>query len=399
MKRANSTVNFSTPTNTKLLPMKATIIATNLVRAQGFCGDYIEYKIKIFCHYKTWFINKRFSDFENLNKILSKSIIHLPPMPPKRLFKNSEETIAERKTMFNRYLKYLFHKVNIFQHEAILDFIKIDKKILQLVIKKQNMISEEKGEKSLKSSFNKINMYVKSKGSLEQKQPKSLEVQSTSNLFNKVMINDEQEQEDKGVKENYYSFFLEYKAKEKDETGKPLTTLLIEEFLRNLAQKVENKSEIIRAFEIYMKKGKKFPNFSKLEIIELFIGETDFSTENTDENGKEYLRGLFYHIGDIESNLYGAQSCLMFLDKLLNYEFNPMCEIYRHVFKTRKIENFLEMRIEEHALSNNTHISNCAFNVIKIIFDEKFNKALIKKIVKNEVVYSKFLQWITIKDM
>jgi hypothetical protein len=52
--------------------------------------------------------------------------------PPKRLFKNSEKIIEERKSFFNKYLQYLFKNKNIFTLPELLDFIQIEQKIIEL---------------------------------------------------------------------------------------------------------------------------------------------------------------------------------------------------------------------------------------------------------------------------
>ena len=106
-----------------------------------------------------------------------------------------------------------------------------------------------------------------------------------------------------------------------------------------------------------------------------------------------------YHVGEIENNVLGAQACLDFLVKLLDYEYNPECELYRYVFKTRKIDFFLEMNLHEHAKSQNVNVVNSAFKIIKMLIDEKISRKYIKMILKEESVIDKFIRWSEITDL
>ena len=408
--RSYSTSSF---TQERLFPISGKIISANIIKGQGFGGDYVEYKIKVATYYKIWYVKKRYSDFERLHSSLIKLIPNLPMFPPKRFFKNSDETIEERRKMFNRYLKFLFTKTHIFSYQEILDFIKIDKKVLELFIKKHSMLLAENSNKkddnsSLSSSFNKLNIFYKSKYETGGKKPKSLET-DLNDINNHIKIEDNEAE-----KENYYATFLDYKmclgeidTKNADDINKA-AILVIEEFLINLSQKDENKSEIIKTFESFLKRKKKWPCFNKDEIAKLFTGEKTKSSEVSLNNqsstsdiqeSEKIIKGLMYHVGEIENNILGAQACLDFLVKLLDYEYNPECELYRYVFKTRKIEFFLEMNLHEHAKSQNVNVVNSAFKIIKMLMDEKISRKYIKMILKEESVIDKFIRWSEITDL
>ena len=153
---------------------------------------------------------------------------------------------------------------------------------------------------------------------------------------------------------------------------------------------------------------KKWPCFNKEEIAKLFTGEKTKSSEVSLNNqsstsdiqeSEKIIKGLMYHVGEIENNVLGAQACLDFLVKLLDYEYNPECELYRYVFKTRKIDFFLEMNLHEHAKSQNVNVVNSAFKIIKMLIDEKISRKYIKMILKEESVIDKFIRWSEITDL
>ena len=83
--------------------IKARIINHSLVHGIGYNEDFIEYWVEISTDYKKWIVKKRYSEFYELNKILSEKMPELNKLfPPKRIFKNSEKIIEERKSFFNR---------------------------------------------------------------------------------------------------------------------------------------------------------------------------------------------------------------------------------------------------------------------------------------------------------
>ena len=141
-----------------LLNIKAQIINSKLVHGTGYNGDYVEYWIEVITDYKKWIVKKRYSEFYDLNQKIMPKIPEINKLfPPKRFFKNSEDTIEERKICFNKYLSFLFKKKNIFSFNEVLDFIQMEKKILELYIKKHTMVRQDQDNcvfQSLKRSFN-----------------------------------------------------------------------------------------------------------------------------------------------------------------------------------------------------------------------------------------------------
>ena len=79
------------------------IISTKLIKNGFFNSNFVEYIIKVKTVYKTWTINKRYSDFEKLYLLLYKKYPYLnfPSFPPKRVFRFTDNTIEERKNKFN----------------------------------------------------------------------------------------------------------------------------------------------------------------------------------------------------------------------------------------------------------------------------------------------------------
>jgi len=304
-----------------LLNIKATVINSKLIHGTGYNGDYVEYWIEISTDYKKWVIKKRYSEFYDLNQKLLEKIPDISDLfPPKRFFKNSEDTIAERKKYFNKYLYILFRKKNIFSLNEVLDFIQIDKKIVELYIKKHTMVRQDQDNYvflSLKKSFNRM-LYLekmdkcKSVGetnningisSLSTKVNSKEEINHgiDANLYNinkSIMESCDGIYDIDDIHSNYYSTLLEYEenkniTEKNDEESKTNnmysyslregSTAVIEEFLKNLSQDIDNKTDIMATFEEFLKQNERWPKFSKTDIIKLYVGNINNSTINPDK--------------------------------------------------------------------------------------------------------------------
>ncbi len=347
--------------------INARVISTKLKINNGILSsNYILYVIKVNTPYKSWYIQKRYSDFENLNNSIPKDYEIDKLIPPKRLFKNSDSTIQERKKKFNNYLYFLLNNLDVLKNKELIKFFKIDEEIIDLYLINSSMISNEyalKQNNFLCQSFKK------------------------NNLSNSLKLNED----------NYFILFEDFhtsseELKDKTQIGK----LVIEEFLKNLDLKIENMDKIVKTFLSYMRYNNKWKKLYKEEIKELFIGaniknnsnddtiinysnqETQNSTLNSDSSfiidnyesmNPSYVRGLFFHIGNYYKNYLGSVSCLNLLYDLLNIEKNPDAEKYIKIFKNCKIEYFELMNLIE--LSKTKHYSNekICFDLIRIYFN------------------------------
>ena len=464
-----------------LLNIKAQIINSKLVHGQGYNGDYVEYWIEIVTDYKKWVIKKRYSEFYELNKKIIQKIPEINKLfPPKRFFKTSEDTIEERKISFNKYLRFLFKEKNIFSFSEVLDFIQIEKKIVELYIKKHTMVKQDQDNnifQSLKKSFDRLSFIEKMEKSksvgqsLNRISSISTKINSKEELINKldqninyintsIIESSDATYDVEELNSNYYSSVLEYekiknnqdKSKIKEDNDifinssnkKDEITIVIEEFLKNLSQDIDNKTDIIKTFEDFLKKG--WPHFSGSDIIKLYTGNINKSyinserewsffdnkknsnlkmsignninkiekkgksssyqkslsnlgnnkniiNKNIDESDSDtdnfILKGIFFYIGDFNNNVLLSCSCLELLVKLLDNEFNPDAEQYIGIFKTRRMSDYQNMRLEEIIKSNKggAKASQNAFKILSILIDGK-NKEMIKKLlIKDESIF------------
>ena len=463
-----------------LLNIKAQIINSKLVHGTGYNSDYVEYWIEVITDYKKWIVKKRYSEFYELNKVIMQKIPEINKLfPPKRFFKNSEDTIEERKTYFNKYLRFLFKEKNIFSFNEVLDFIQIEKKIVELYIKKHTMIKQDEDNyvfQSLKKSFSRmsfIEKMEKSKSvgqSLNRISSISTKINSKEDLIHKndqnmnniintsIIESSDATYEIEELNSNYYSSLLEYeKIKNIQESSKndknnnnslsnfkkDEATIVIEEFLKNLSQDIDNKTDILKTFEEFLKKGNKWPHFSTSDLIKLFTGNNNKSTINPDkkwsfcannininqkslngnginninninnienekrlsskkksltnleknknlinkdlddsdyENENIILKGLFFYIGDFDNNILLSFGCLDLLVKLLDNEFNPEVEIYLRIFKTRRLIDYQSMRLNE-IIKKNIGGIKATQNALKLlsILMEERNSEMFKK--------------------
>ena len=303
----------------KLIKINAKVTGKKLINN----GKYTEYNIFISTEFNDWNIQKRYSEFDALNQSLIKKIPEIGQyFPPKRFFKNSEDTMNERIQYFNTYLHKLFNNYDIFLFDEVIDFICIDKKILELAIAKHTMGNTNKENEPLYDSVKKSIQHLTknekpssfdgndSKKSIDLLDGKTKSIENgtkeskDSNISSNLNINKEinaKNNENLNKKKNsnnfedfeensknYFSNLLEYENSKKsseDISGESPYNKIIEEFLKNLNQKNDNKTAIITSFEEFLKKENAFNKFNKEQIIKLFIGIKNFKKTN---NKKEY---------------------------------------------------------------------------------------------------------------
>jgi hypothetical protein len=384
MKRSFYSVHTNINQNKKL-QISARMSSHEIINEETFLGNkYAIYNVNFYTNYKNWTAKKRYSDFEDFHRIIQNKIpdLILTEFPPKRLLKTSESTIQERKAKLEAYLNMLFNSVNICSYGEILEFIEFDKDLLFFIMKNNTMI-ESKTTTAVKRYYSLAN--GNSRDSF--KRAKSYEIINGSSYDN-----------------NYYSSFLNYKLQNTtSKFEKSDNMLVIEEFLRNLEFKSENKYQIVKSFEQFLKGKKVWPYFKSGEINILFYGEKDMHPSNLSEesmlseNSNTYLNtlnGLLHHVGNIEQNILGAESCLEFLSKLIDYEFNPDCEAYIHVLKQSQVEFFNYVRLKDYAKSNKNYIVNIVFRIIRsIVNEDKCMRIKLKKLINDEEVCKKFIDW------
>ena len=459
--------------------IKARIISHKLVHGTGYNEDYIVYWVEVHTDYKKWIIKKRYSEFYELNKKLSEKIPELNKLfPPKRFFKNSEKIIEERKTCFNKYLQFLFKNKNIFTLTDLLDFIQIDQKIIELYIKKHNMVKKDSDNityKALKEHFNKMSIKSKEEKSKSVGESSNDNVNTLSSLSTKINSKEEINRaleyanlnkinnsiiescdsvyEVEEFNTNYFSTLLDYEKSNVNYqcfdtqeninlNNKESGAIVIQEFLKNLsAPNIENKTDIVKSFEEFLKQRQDWPKFSNIDIIKLFVGneaeeqkekKLSFNSNNNKiklslsntknledmkiSKYKNYFKdviynedqdidykdlkipvdeiigkGLFHYIGEFDVNILLSICCLNLLVKLLDNEFNPEVELYLKLFRTRKSIDFQLMKLEEIIKYNKGGVqsTNNAIKILSILVEEKGKDYIKKFLIKDENILKK----------
>ena len=315
IKSDNNSTNFRS--NKKLIKISAKVTGQKLIDK----GKYIEYNIFISTDFNEWNIQKRYSEFDALNQSLIRKIPEINQyFPPKRFLKNSEETIDERVKYFNTYLHKLFNNYDIFLFDEVIDFICIEKKILELAISKHTMGNKDKENEPLYDSVKKSIQHLTKnerassfEGNEDQKSSSTLskklklnrnivEKRKDSTISSNLNINFEinaKNNNDNNRKtneinsngkfeeknKNYFLSLLEYENSKKssgelsNESNESPLNRIIEEFLKNLNQKNDNKTAIIKSFEEFLKINS-WPKFSNEEIIKLYIGIKNYKKPN-----------------------------------------------------------------------------------------------------------------------
>ena len=419
----------------RLYRIKANIVGSKLIQLSGFHHNYIQYYVQIETDYVKWFVKKRYEDFYKFNTKLSELIPELKQyFPPKRYLKTSDSTVTERIKAFNKYLHYLFANINIFLIDEVLNFIFLKKELIQLFIKKYYMLKIYDDNNvliSLKKAYEKI----------KQNEELQFENERTkrNNNINNINIIENQNG-------NYYDSILDYEMKRQKsfdwEENKNVTpnSIVIKEFLINLSEDSENKTEILQTFESFLNKGIKWTKLSPKEILILYTGEeginnknmdnktvfinnikrnrvasdykyhsfTDFFSSNDDnsfnENEEEYfslnydnkVNGLFYIIGNYSNNIILSIGALDLLNKLMDTEYNPDAEIYIKIFQSCEIRHYkmlnLNKIIKNNVGGNKNNLK--ALKLLKLIFSDKNRDEHKRKIMEDDIVYKQYLNYL-----
>ena len=392
----------------KIYRIKAKITGYSLIHLSGFNNDYVEYSISVRTDYGNWNFKKRYEEFAKLNNELIYKIPEINDyFPPKRVFKNSESTIKERIKYFNKYLKFLLNKINIFLFNDIINFINLNIGILGLIIKKYNMLKinleEDYIMESLSEIFSKNKLEINNKEEKDKNNDDNFSYLNNDNYYESIYLYEKNRQNSFDWNESQYMY---------------PSSFVIREFLRNLCEENAKKDDIIQTFESFLQQRRKWVNFSTNDINELYLGfdeiikeddddieidgnkiepenkksvalfqwvnENQKTNENNDENKIEFdsddnekeeikIPGLFQQIGDYQNNILSSIGSLNLLEKLLNDQYNPDYEKFINIFKNLKLYQFNYMKLND-IIKNNiggNKTNEKAMKILTIIFSDK----------------------------
>ena len=427
----------------RLYRLKANIIGSKLIHKSGFHNDYVEYYILIETDYTKWQLKKRYEDFYKLNSKLELIIPEVKNFfPQKRLFKSSDKTVRERIKCFNDYLSYICCNINIFLIDDFMNFISMKKEIIQLFLNKYSMLNfneENDVLKSIKNAYKRLKLK-------EEKQ--SMEKRQRDNFLNK--INSIKNETNLSKINNYYESILQYEIQRQSgfDWDEPIyitpKLFVIKEFLTNLNENFENNMDILITFEKFLNKDNKWINFSQNEIRVLFIGEEttnkvnkeikdffnnidvnkrskkiagdfkfhsffefiekqeDFETMFSDVEGfyklnyDNKVNGLFSIIGNYKNNTILSVGAMNLLDKLIDPEYNPDAELYINEFRSYDIQQYSLLNLNN-IIKNNIggNINNMkALKLLKLIFYENNKDKYERIIMKDDIVYKQYLNYL-----
>ena len=348
-----------------------------------FKKNYILFEIKLYTPYKSWAIHKRYSQFAQLRKeLVSKNIKNLPNLPPKILFIN-EQRLNERQLNLEDFLNELFRNVNIFRYQIIIDFIECPQEIVDIFLYNMDYSNSSNNNTSIINTTN----YYNGRISTNKKSVYNYDDINNNNLYCS-MAQYKLNNNSKTISDNNDSF------EEEISSG----TLIIQEFLRNLMDISFNKTELLFQFEFFLKNkknngcnnNKNNSNWYFLEENEIDVFFDGFYSNISHSK----INGFLYHCGNIQNNKIGTQKCLEFLNKILSEDFNPQADLFLKRFRKIKLENIIQMELENHIIDNSNSNRINAFQIIyKYVGNEKNIKKKIKRILMCPKAENLFLNW------
>ena len=94
----------------------------------------IFYQVQVHSNEKSWIVEHRYSEFDDLLNSLKKTFTDLPPLPPKTAFKlKSEGGILIRKQGLDKFIKELIKRPEVLNHTLVCDFLKVEFVVIGMV--------------------------------------------------------------------------------------------------------------------------------------------------------------------------------------------------------------------------------------------------------------------------
>ncbi|MCQ2817523.1 MAG: hypothetical protein MJ252_09695 [archaeon] len=390
---------------------KIKFIKSGLVSNENKTDVHVEYTFSISFMFSKWYLFKRYSDFNMLDQIIRNKIksikdgkpIYIPPLPPKRFFKNSESAIKEREIYLTKYLDYIMNNFELRNDKTVNQFLQIDPQLTELYLSKMNLLKD-------------------TEYSNEDKNKTNLEGENNLLFPN----------ENKCYYSMLYTHLLKTKTNINEEKG--INDLIIDEFLENVCEIKDNKTKVIKIFEKFFfdnlscfkvkdiyylltqrdiseikkkkemskKETKLIDEKNKINFINLFecgISNKDNSTLNETIssfgfNSKNILgsialnqtkiknkkRNFLEIFGSLRKNFLAAENCLDFILHLLNYEQNSDCDKILTVLKDNYMEIFDYMKIYEHITAKNNIYIKKLYMLISLILGNDYDNVVLSEI-------------------
>ena len=363
-----------------------------------FNKNYALYLIKFFTRYKTWSVQKRYSQFIELrNKLLSKKIKNIPKLPPKLYFIN-EQKLNERQLGLEEFLNDLFKNVNILRYPEIIEFIKCPKEIIDILTYNIDYLNMINLNSSSIINTTDNNLYYKGRVTISNINRNSSGSNSNKNdkdnfYCSLARMNLNNDNNGKNV-ENYFD-----SSDEEEEISHG--TIIIQEFLRNLMDTPNNKTELLYQFEYFLLNKNNEEDKSNSIFNWYFLTEDEikiFFNGFYSNISHTKINGFLYHCGKISNNILASEQCLEFLNKLLNDDYNPQADTFLKIYKRCNLNDITQMELERHIIQNSNNVRIYAFMVLyKYIEDNNDFEFQIKKILNNKKAEELFLQWYNIE--
>jgi len=333
--------------------IEATIVSHCISESKSFpYSKFIDYEIMLSTKNKIWTIFRRYSQFEKLHQKLLNEHKNLPTLPKKKFFNFSDSVIEERKKGLQNYLNQIFHIINFYTNNDLLEFIEIEKEeVLYFMTSKTLTFNRQDNPKF--SIINNSSISKTYKSFLEKS-------------IRKISLRNSSDEDDDNNK-------LDTISEQVDERQ------VVSDFLDKLENQSGDKTKAVDEFIAFLKKKDSnncYPKLKKEDIWRLLFG--DLSDH----------KGLIYHCGTIEENRLGAEACINLFGKLISFDFNPDCETYIQICTKMTLNQFRKMKLNEHIENDN---KEACFKILNLLLKEdKYN--IFKQLV-DESAEEKYKTW------
>jgi hypothetical protein len=308
--------------------------------------------------------------------------------------------IKERQEKLEKYLNILLNRDDVYKFDEIFDFIEMEKEYYLML--KKNIEEDSTYDNSLFSTD--ISDKVKSLIKNNLKKSKSYEVVIKENFFysecNSVVEkkNFKFLQNNNGQKKSDQRKFSSQIQKTnfqssifKDE--KNYLNNFVSSFLKDLNKKIENRCEVIKNFERNFNQENSKLNFDSEHAYKIIFGE--LNTEKNVSRNDRYMFGVLHHAGTIEENMLGAETCLEFLSKLIDCQYNFNSEFFVCLLKSANVSELLQINIPTHLKNNKSSVNYACYKILEVV-SECENQTVFKLdyLIKEQELREKYYKWL-----
>ncbi|CAD8133966.1 unnamed protein product [Paramecium pentaurelia] len=314
------------------------------INSYSYESTTIFYQISVKVGIKQWIVQKRYSQFEELNRILELTFKQLPQLPKKNfitfLVGKSIEQINERKYGLQHYLQTLASRIEILECEAFQSFLKLQQteQFIKQELFKENIIEQQQQE-----SPTQIKQEIESEQKL-QPIPESLFISKRDQEQQTSFIENQVEQEKSNSIEQFENQqSSDIQQKESNENAELIVEMKAQ--LQEYYDQISEKDLIIQNFNQKELETQEYYNqqiYEKQYRINELNGQLNQYQETYSELQKQY-QNMQNHMEELNIKFQESQQQSELLEQQLHQQQN----FIQQQFTSIGYENLNQIQLQQ----------------------------------------------------